>query len=155
MPRQGQRWGQAGALGFRVGGAQQPPWCLHNPANPSSCLAFPFLAKITPEHVSTLSCQESHFREAFSLSLFPPVDTNQTQLRFIGCEGRATCIWPSSAPPKNDTRVDLEGLCRLVQIVFAVPTSTICTGVLGCRTPHPLAAETLHGNQRRKSQMAP
>lgn len=53
-------------------GAQQPhstpPSCLHNPANPSSCLTFPFLAKITPEHVSMLSCKESHFREAFSFS---------------------------------------------------------------------------------------
>lgn len=63
---------------MRGWGAQQPfsppnfpPECLHNPANPSSCLALPFLAKITPEHVSTLSCKESHFGEAFSLSLFP------------------------------------------------------------------------------------
>lgn len=74
------------------------PGCLHSPANPSFCLAFPFLAKITPEHVSTLSCKESYFGEAFSLSLFSPLDTNQTQLHFIGCEGRATPIGPSPAP---------------------------------------------------------
>lgn len=48
--------------------APKLPQCLGNPAKPSSCLAFPFLAKITPEHVSMLSCKESHFGEVFSLS---------------------------------------------------------------------------------------
>lgn len=53
------------------GGAHQPPrlpQCLGNATKPSSCLVFPFLAKITPEHVSMLSCKESHFGEPFSLS---------------------------------------------------------------------------------------
>lgn len=67
----GEGWQEGAGPGCTA--APQPPCSPRNPANPSSCLAFPFLAKITPEHVSTLSCKESHFREAFSFSLSFPL----------------------------------------------------------------------------------
>lgn len=62
----------SGASRAHKEGEQQPhtPPAPMVPASPSSYLAFPFLAKITPVHVSTLSFQESHFGEAFP-PLFP------------------------------------------------------------------------------------
>lgn len=94
-------------------GEQQPstPPAPMVPVSPSSYLAFPFLARITPVHVSTLSFQESHLGEAISplspLLFFFPLETNQRQIHFIGCKGRATthpaslCSHPKTTPERN------------------------------------------------------
>lgn len=115
--------------GARSTAELQSPQGLLCPLNLSSHFAVLFLASFTPEHVSMLSYEESLKR--LILSLFS-LNTNQTQLNSIRCEGWENFIQTSL------TRTTLEWkLIGLFRVLSAVHAGTICTWLLLCRTPAP------------------
>lgn len=120
------------------------------PQAPCSCLAFSFLAKITPEHVSTLSFQESHFGEAFPPLLFPPQTQTRGRAVLLGVRAGLPRIRPSPALTPKRCRRGTGGLWPLVGM-FLVSSihGAVRTRVCTCREPHGSPAQR-DGESRAK-----